>query len=69
MWDIHHTIDHISKRMAGYLRFGTETPGAQYVARNITKLAPANLTPEQDAKFWAYAEHAAQFMVNTFEEN
>jgi hemoglobin len=31
-------------------------------------LDAANLTPEQDAKFWAYAEHAAQFMVNTFEE-
>ena len=25
------------------------------------------LTPEQDAKFWAYVEHAAQFMVNTLE--
>ncbi|HEX6247533.1 MAG TPA: globin [Nocardioidaceae bacterium] len=31
-------------------------------------LDTANLTPEQDEKFWAYAEHAAQFMVNTFEE-
>ncbi len=31
-------------------------------------LDAANLTPEQDATFWAYAEHAAQFMVNTFEE-
>jgi hemoglobin len=32
-------------------------------------LDAANLTPEQDAQFWAYAEHAAQFMVNTFEES
>lgn len=31
-------------------------------------LDSVNLTPEQDAKFWAYAEHAAQFMVNTFDE-
>jgi hemoglobin len=26
------------------------------------------LTPEQDAQFWDYVTHAAQFMVNTFEE-
>ncbi len=25
------------------------------------------LTPEQDAKFWDYVTHAAQFMVNTLE--
>ncbi len=31
-------------------------------------LDAANLTPEQDAKFWDYVTHAAQFMVNTFEE-
>ncbi|MDP9822319.1 hemoglobin [Nocardioides massiliensis] len=31
-------------------------------------LDAAGLTPEQDAQFWDYAEHAAQFMVNTFEE-
>ena len=27
-------------------------------------LDSAGLTPEQDAQFWAYATHAAQFMVN-----
>ena len=27
-----------------------------------------SLTPEQDAQFWDYVTHAAQFMVNTFEE-
>ena len=27
----------------------------------------ANLTPEQDAQFWDYVTHAAQFMVNTLE--
>ena len=26
------------------------------------------LTPEQDAQFWDYVTHAAQFMVNTFDE-
>jgi len=28
-------------------------------------LDEARLTPEQDARFWSYAQHAAQFMVNT----
>lgn len=28
-------------------------------------LDEAGLTPEQDAQFWAYVEHAAQFMINT----
>ena len=27
----------------------------------------STLTPEQDAQFWDYVTHAAQFMVNTFE--
>ena len=31
-------------------------------------LDAANLTPEQDAQFWDYVTHAAQFMVNTFDE-
>jgi hemoglobin len=31
-------------------------------------LDAANLTPEQDAQFWDYVTHAAQFMVNTFED-
>lgn len=31
-------------------------------------LDAANLPPEQDAKFWDYVTHAAQFMVNSFEE-
>lgn len=28
-------------------------------------LDEAGLTPEQDARFWAYVTHAAQFMVNS----
>jgi hemoglobin len=31
-------------------------------------LDEAGLTPEQDAKFWDYVTHAAQFMVNSLEE-
>ena len=31
-------------------------------------LDSVDLTPEQDAQFWDYVTHAAQFMVNTFEE-
>ena len=31
-------------------------------------LDAAGLTPEQDAQFWDYILHAAQFMVNTPEE-
>ena len=31
-------------------------------------LDAAELTPEQDAQFWDYITHAAQFMVNTFQE-
>ena len=31
-------------------------------------LDAVDLTPEQDAQFWDYVTHAAQFMVNTFEE-
>ena len=31
-------------------------------------LDEANLPPDQDAKFWDYVTHAAQFMVNTLDE-
>ena len=30
-------------------------------------LDSVDLTPEQDAQFWEYVTHAAQFMVNSFE--
>ena len=30
-------------------------------------LDAAELTPEQDAQFWEYVTHAAQFMVNSLE--
>ncbi len=31
-------------------------------------VADGTLTPEQDAQFWDYVTHAAQFMVNSFDE-
>ena len=31
-------------------------------------LDEADLTPEQDAQFWEYVTHAAQFMINTLDE-
>jgi len=31
-------------------------------------LDAARLPPEQDAQFWDYVTHAAQFMVNSFDE-
>lgn len=31
-------------------------------------LDAAELTPEQDAQFWDYVTHAAQFMVNSLED-
>lgn len=32
-------------------------------------LDEAGLTPEQDTQFWDYITHAAQFMVNSFDED
>lgn len=32
-------------------------------------LDDAGLTPEQDERFWGYVVHAAQFMVNTLEDD
>jgi hemoglobin len=32
-------------------------------------LDAADLTPEQDQRFWEYAHHAAMFMVNTMDES
>jgi hemoglobin len=47
------------------------TPKARdhWLANFRTGLDAANLTPEQDAQFWEYVTHAAQFMVNTLEED
>ncbi|WP_229055082.1 globin [Aeromicrobium sp. Leaf350] len=43
------------------------TPAAKdaWLAHFRDGLDAAALTPEQDARFWEYAQHAAQFMINT----
>ena len=33
-----------------------------------TSAQTPDLTPEQDAQFWDYVTHAAQFMINTMED-
>ena len=46
------------------------TPAAaqRWLTHFRAALDSVELTPEQDAQFWDYVTHAAQFMVNTFEE-
>ncbi|WP_158604407.1 globin [Nocardioides mangrovicus] len=49
--------------------FAVTPTAAQHWLRCFrTALDEADLTPEQDATFWEYVTHAAQFMVNTFDE-
>ena len=43
----------------------TPTSAEHWLRHFRTGLDAADLTPEQDAQFWAYVTHAAQFMVNT----
>ena len=43
------------------------TDGAGCGTDRSAGLDAADLTPEQDARFWDYVTHAAQFMVNTME--
>jgi hemoglobin len=46
------------------------TPAAKehWLTHFRTALDEAGLTEEQHAQFWDYVTHAAQFMVNTFDE-
>jgi hemoglobin len=46
------------------------TPSAaqRWLTHFRAALDAAVLTPEQDAQFWDYVTHAAQFMVNSLEE-
>ncbi len=43
----------------------TESAKDRWLGHFRAGLDAADLTPEQDAQFWAYAQHAAQFMINT----
>lgn len=46
----------------------TPTARDHWLQHFRTGLDWARLTPEQDAQFWDYVTHAAQFMINTMEE-
>ncbi len=46
----------------------TPDAAAHWLTAFRAGLDDAGLTPEQDAQFWGYVTHAAQFMVNTLEE-
>lgn len=45
----------------------TELARDRWLAHFRAGLDAVELTPEQDAQFWAYVQHAAQFMVNAVE--
>ena len=46
----------------------TPTAAQHWLVHFRAALDEADLTPEQDAQFWEYVTHAAQFMVNTMED-
>jgi hemoglobin len=46
----------------------TPTAAQHWLTHFRAALDEAGLTPEQDATFWDYVTHAAQFMVNTMED-
>ena len=46
----------------------TPTAKEHWLPTSGPGLDEAGLTPEQDAQFWDYVTHAAQFMVNTFDD-
>ena len=45
----------------------TPTAKSHWLTHFRSALNGAELTPDQDAQFWDYITHAAQFMVNTNE--
>jgi hemoglobin len=50
--------------------FKVTPKAAQHWLRHFRAgLDGADLTPEQDAQFWDYITHAAQFMVNSYDED
>ena len=46
----------------------TPTAAQHWLTHFRAALDQAGLTPEQDAQFWDYVTHAAQFMINALEE-
>jgi hemoglobin len=47
----------------------TVTAKEHWLGHFRTALDGAGLTPEQDAQFWDYITHAAQFMVNSDDDS
>ena len=47
----------------------TPTAKEHWLRHFRTGLDEAGLSPEHDAQFWDYVTHAAQFMVNSFDED
>lgn len=45
----------------------TPTAAQHWLKHFRAGLDAVELTPEQDARFWEYVTHAAQFMINTHE--
>ncbi|MDN5894740.1 MAG: globin [Nocardioides sp.] len=45
----------------------TPTAASHWLTHFRAGLDAVGLPPEQDAKFWDYVTHAAQFMINTHE--
>jgi hemoglobin len=45
----------------------THTAKEHWLRHFRAALDGADLTPDQDAQFWEYVTHAAQFMVNSME--
>jgi hemoglobin len=46
----------------------TSSAAQRWLTHFRAALDSVELTPEQDAQFWDYVTHAAQFMVNTLTE-
>ena len=50
--------------------FAVTPKAAQHWLKHFrAALDGADLTPEQDAQFWDYVTHAAQFMINSHDED
>ena len=57
--------EEILERYLNIAYFGDQTYGVQAAAQHYFNKSATDLTPEQDARFWGYVSHAAQFMLNS----
>ena len=65
--DLEGRVTHPRLRMRHAPFEVTPTAAQHWLVHFRAGLDAAGLTPEQDARFWDYVTHAAQFMVNTME--